>query len=116
MPTLKISTNARAGKKVQLTSWKSSSDPSNGSFSFGLEPLNIPHVFIWNNIRPYWRSGPWNGLVFTGIEVAYTFYLDGFNLVNDKEGNFYIMFGLVSKSNLSFFLKFTRETSTTKLG
>ncbi|XP_022742993.1 G-type lectin S-receptor-like serine/threonine-protein kinase At1g11330 isoform X2 [Durio zibethinus] len=103
VPTMKISTNARTGEKVQLTSWKSSSDPSNGNFSLGLEPLNIPQVFIWNNTRPYWRSGPWNGLIFTGVELMYSFYLDGFNLVNDKEGNFYLMFGSLNTSYSSFF-------------
>ncbi|XVF06864.1 hypothetical protein REPUB_Repub06bG0087900 [Reevesia pubescens] len=64
LPTMKISTNARTGEKVQLTSWKSSSDPSNGSFSLGLGALNIPEIFIWNNTRPYWRSGPWNGNIY----------------------------------------------------
>ncbi|XP_017976001.1 PREDICTED: G-type lectin S-receptor-like serine/threonine-protein kinase At1g11330 [Theobroma cacao] len=102
VPTMKISTNVRTGEKVQLTSWKSSSDPSNGSFSLGLGPLSIPQVFIWNNTRPYWRTGPWNGLIFTGVEHMYSFYLDGFNLVDDKEGNFYIMFGLVGKSYLLY--------------
>ncbi|KAK6232563.1 hypothetical protein SCA6_002636 [Theobroma cacao] len=52
--------------------------------------------------RPYWRTGPWNGLIFTGVEHMYSFYLDGFNLVDDKEGNFYIMFGLVGKSYLLY--------------
>ncbi|XVF42894.1 hypothetical protein PTKIN_Ptkin01aG0402500 [Pterospermum kingtungense] len=101
--TMEMVSNTRTGKKVQLTSWKSSSDPSNGSFSMGLEPLNVPQVFIWNNTRPYWRSGPWNGLIFSGVEGMSSFYLDGFDLVDDKEGNFYIMFGSVNKSYLIYF-------------
>ncbi|XVF42896.1 hypothetical protein PTKIN_Ptkin01aG0402700 [Pterospermum kingtungense] len=36
VPSMRIRTNARTSEKVQLTSWKSSSDPSNGSFSLGL--------------------------------------------------------------------------------
>ncbi|GLT65397.1 hypothetical protein SLA2020_378330 [Shorea laevis] len=37
LPKMKISTNVRTGKKVQLTSWKSPSDPSIGNFSAGID-------------------------------------------------------------------------------
>ncbi|CDP17674.1 unnamed protein product [Coffea canephora] len=42
---------------IQLTSWRSLSDPSVGTFSAGLSPNQLPQLFIWNNGRPYWRSG-----------------------------------------------------------
>ncbi|RVW13830.1 G-type lectin S-receptor-like serine/threonine-protein kinase [Vitis vinifera] len=42
LPKMKISTNTNTGEKVVLTSWKSPSDPSIGSFSLGMNPLNIP--------------------------------------------------------------------------
>ncbi|XVF30513.1 hypothetical protein REPUB_Repub16aG0064400 [Reevesia pubescens] len=103
MPTMRISTNVRTGNKVQVTSWKSSSDPSNGSFSLGLEPRNIPQVFIWNNTRPYWRSGPWNGQTLTGVPNLNSFVLDGLSLVNDNEGTFYLTFAFADKSYLSNF-------------
>lgn len=61
VPMMRLSTNVRTGEKVELTSWKSSSDPSTGSFTSGLQPLAIPENFVWNNTKPYWRSGPWNG-------------------------------------------------------
>uniref|UniRef100_A0A2N9ICZ8 Receptor-like serine/threonine-protein kinase n=1 Tax=Fagus sylvatica TaxID=28930 RepID=A0A2N9ICZ8_FAGSY len=49
-PKMKISTNVRTGKKVQLTSWKSPSDPSIGSFSAGIHPVIPPgniHLERW---------------------------------------------------------------------
>ncbi|OMO51100.1 S-locus glycoprotein [Corchorus olitorius] len=107
VPTMKIRTNVRTGERVQLTSWKSPSDPSNGSFSIGLGILSIAQIFIWNNTRPYWRSGPWNGQIFLGIRVQrdYSFFLDGMNLVDDKEGSFYITYAAASnKSFFSYFL------------
>ena len=58
LPQMKISTNVRTGKKVQLTSWKSPSDPSIGSFSAGIHPVIPPEIFIWKDGSPYWRSGP----------------------------------------------------------
>ena len=91
VPEMKISTNTRTGVKKVLTSWKSPSDPSMGSFTAGVNPLNIPQVFIWNGSRPYWRSGPWDGQILTGVDVKWI-YLDGLNIVDDKEGTFYITF------------------------
>jgi len=61
---LKISTDVRTGKKVQLTSWKSPSDPSLGNFSAGIDVCNLPEFFVWNEGSPYWWSGPWNSRVF----------------------------------------------------
>ena len=91
VPQMKISTNTRTGVRKVLTSWKSSSDPSMGSFTAGVEPLNIPQVFIWNGSRPYWRSGPWDGQILTGVDVKWI-TLDGLNIVDDKEGTVYITF------------------------
>ncbi|XP_059437185.1 G-type lectin S-receptor-like serine/threonine-protein kinase At1g11330 [Corylus avellana] len=96
---MKISTDVRTGKKVQLTSWTSPSDPSIGNFSAGIDARNLPELFIWNGSRPYWRSGPWNGLVFIGLQNMYSVFHDGFSLVDDKEGTIYLSF---SSSNDSF--------------
>ncbi|CBI41079.3 unnamed protein product, partial [Vitis vinifera] len=75
---MKISTNTHTGEKVVLTSWKSPSDPSIGSFSAGINPLNIPQVFVWNGSHPYWRSGPWNGQIFIGVPEMNSGKIDGF--------------------------------------
>ncbi|KAK7395391.1 hypothetical protein VNO78_15948 [Psophocarpus tetragonolobus] len=77
----------RKGTKVELTSWKSPSDPSVGSFSFNIvQRINIVEVFIGNGSRPYWRSGPWNGGVFTGIPEMSP-YVNGYKGGDDGEGN-----------------------------
>ncbi|XWS18268.1 hypothetical protein CRYUN_Cryun32bG0029200 [Craigia yunnanensis] len=112
MPTMKISTDKRTGEKVQLTSWKSPSDPSDGNFLAGVNPLNIPEVFIWNGTQPYWRSGPWNGRILIGIQKMISAYLKGFNLV-DHQASSYLTF--VNQSSLSYFMldsqgKVTRRT------
>jgi hypothetical protein len=56
LPKMKISTNVRTGKKVQLTSWKSPSDPSMGSFSAGVHPVIPPEIFIWKDGSPCWST------------------------------------------------------------
>ncbi|CAK8541406.1 unnamed protein product [Lathyrus sativus] len=80
LPSMKFASN------MKLTSWKTPSDPSIGSFSLSIERLKIPEVFIWNGTRPYWRSGPWNNQIFIGIEDMGTLYLNGFHFEKDRTG------------------------------
>lgn len=87
LPNMKISTNKVTGEKVKLTSWKSPSDPSTGSFSLSLERLSIPEVFVWNETRQLWRTGPWNSKIFTGLPYMKTYYLEGGHVGDDEEGN-----------------------------
>ena len=89
LPKMRLSANARTGNKTLLMSWRSSSDPSFGNFSAGVNPLGIPEFFIWYNGHPFWRSGPWGGKNFIGIPGMYTsVYLDGFSLQNEGDGTF----------------------------
>jgi len=85
---MKLSINKTTGKSIKLTSWKSPSDPSVGNFSCStVERLHILEVFIWNETRPCWRSGPWNGKVFTGIQKMKLVYTNTFQDGDDGEGN-----------------------------
>ncbi|TXG47256.1 hypothetical protein EZV62_026550 [Acer yangbiense] len=86
---MKLSTNKRTGQKVQLTSWKNPSDPSPGSYSHGIESSNIPEAFTWNDSQVYWRTGPWNGEYFIGVNgmVRYTYSNDGFQLLVDTQAD-----------------------------
>ncbi|XP_059439287.1 G-type lectin S-receptor-like serine/threonine-protein kinase At1g11330 [Corylus avellana] len=95
---MKISTDVRTGKKVQLTSWKSPSDPSVGNFSAGIDVRNLPEFFIWNGRSTYWRSGPWNSRIFIGVPNMYSSYLDAFSLVDDTEGTFFVTFTFPNES------------------
>ncbi|KAK2414150.1 G-type lectin S-receptor serine/threonine-protein kinase [Trifolium repens] len=95
LPGMKLSLNKRTGEKSRLRSWKSPSDPSDGSFSSSIvERRKILEVFIWNETRPYWRSGPWNGRVFTGIDAMVVAYFNGFQggPGDDGEGNINIYY------------------------
>ncbi|KAK2644246.1 hypothetical protein Ddye_019441 [Dipteronia dyeriana] len=105
MRRMKLTTNVRTGENVMLTSWKSPSDPSIGSFSAGLNLLNIPQVFTWNNNTPFWRSGQWNGREFIGITNVTSVYLGGFELVENKaEGTASLSFEFAIDSTTYFVL------------
>jgi hypothetical protein len=104
LPGIKLYTNKRTGKRVKLTSWKSSSDPSVGNFSFStVERLNILEVFIWNETRPCWRSGPWNGGVFTGIQTMKLAYLNTFQVGDDGEGNIGMSYTISNEEELGIY-------------
>ncbi|XP_010268928.1 PREDICTED: G-type lectin S-receptor-like serine/threonine-protein kinase At1g11330 [Nelumbo nucifera] len=97
LPNMKLGTNVKTGEKQLLTAWKDQSNPSIGTFSAAVVPLNIPQVFIWNGSSPYWRSGPWNNRIFLGVPDMQSVYLDGFNLDSDsKVGRAYLSFSFVS--------------------
>ncbi|KEH22744.1 putative protein kinase RLK-Pelle-DLSV family [Medicago truncatula] len=93
LPGMKLTRNKRTGEKVQLTSWKNPSDPSVGSFSISfIDRINLHELFIFNETQPYWRSGPWDGVVFTGMQMMTNPYINGNHVVDDGEGNIYIYY------------------------
>ncbi|KAF3433833.1 hypothetical protein FNV43_RR24936 [Rhamnella rubrinervis] len=92
LPKMRLLANSKQQSKVQLTSWKSSSDPSIGSFSGSMESREVPEAFVWKGDRPYWRTGPWNGQHFLGIYESNFGYLDGLMVVDNKEGTVYVTF------------------------
>ncbi|KAL5731133.1 non-specific serine/threonine protein kinase [Ranunculus cassubicifolius] len=95
---MKFGVNTKTGKKQIITSWNSESDPSTGNFRVEVEPLNIPQIVLWKGTQRHWRSGPWDGRVFTGIDGMYSEYGNGFSLVQDEEeGDTYVILSYVKK-------------------
>ncbi|TYG81865.1 hypothetical protein ES288_D01G039700v1 [Gossypium darwinii] len=84
LQTMKMGVDVKTGRKVELKSWKSIDDPSDGNFSLGFEPFNIPEGIIRKKNQLYFRTGPWNGYTFIGLINMYTSYLQGFVVVADN--------------------------------
>ncbi|XP_026388023.1 G-type lectin S-receptor-like serine/threonine-protein kinase At1g11330 isoform X2 [Papaver somniferum] len=90
LPGMEIGGSTLTGKKLELTSWKSESDPSTGIFWLMLELLgDHPQLVVRRNgsNSRLWRSGPWNSIIFIGI--AEMTYAQAFSL---SEDNMYISF------------------------
>ncbi|KAI8021725.1 G-type lectin S-receptor-like serine/threonine-protein kinase [Camellia lanceoleosa] len=83
---MELISDASTGEKRLLKSWKSPSDPSVGSFSGGINLLTIPEFYIWNGSHPHWRTGPWDGQIFIGVQDLSSSYHDFINLKDNKEG------------------------------
>ncbi|PNT11648.1 hypothetical protein POPTR_011G035600v4 [Populus trichocarpa] len=66
LPGMRFGLNRETGLNQFLTSWKSSDDPAPGDFSFGLNPNGSPQYFLYRNLTPFWRVGPWNGRSLSG--------------------------------------------------
>ncbi|XP_011011557.1 PREDICTED: G-type lectin S-receptor-like serine/threonine-protein kinase B120 [Populus euphratica] len=88
-----------------FTSWKSANDPSPGNFTMGVDPRGIPQIVVWEGSRRRWRSGHWNGIIFSGVPYmkAFTTYQFGFKFSRESDGNCYVTY---NPSNNSEFLRF----------
>ncbi|PON40091.1 S-locus glycoprotein [Trema orientale] len=67
LPDMKLGWDLRTGLNRNITSWKSSTDPSTGDFSFDLNYRGFPEIFLREKQRIEYRSGPWNGERFSGV-------------------------------------------------
>nr|BAA92837.1 S60 S-locus receptor kinase [Brassica oleracea] len=91
LPEMKLGYNLKTGLNRILTAWRNLDDPSSGDYYYKLEKRELPEFYVLRNGFEIHRSGPWNGVRFSGIpenlklsymvynftenseEVAYTF-------------------------------------------
>ena len=97
IPGMKFGRNRVTGLDRYLSSWKTSNDPSVGNFTYRLDPAGSPQLLVRNGSAVTFRSGPWNGLRFSGFPqlrpnsvYSYAF------IFNDEE--MYYTFELVNRS------------------
>eukprot|EP01018_Ginkgo_biloba_P011522 Gb_37900 [translate_table: standard] len=58
-----------------MRSWKNSYDPAPGRFSFHMDK-STQLMLYWNNSVQYWKSGVWNGQMFTELPEMTKQFLD----------------------------------------
>ncbi|KAK9155992.1 hypothetical protein Sjap_003472 [Stephania japonica] len=64
---MKMGWDLRSGLNRKLTSWKSSDDPSMGDFVYEMNPAHrLPELIFRNGSVKLFRSGPWNGVQYSG--------------------------------------------------
>ncbi|RDX88692.1 Receptor-like serine/threonine-protein kinase SD1-8, partial [Mucuna pruriens] len=66
LPGMKIGWNLKTGLNRRLTAWKNWDDPSPGDFIWGMVLGNTAELVMWKGSSEYYRSGPWNGVRFSG--------------------------------------------------
>lgn len=83
LPGMRLGVDFASGTNMTLTAWASPSDPSPGAVVAVMDTAGDPEVVIWNGPTKVWRSGPWDGVQFTGVPDTVTYKGLGFSFVND---------------------------------
>ncbi|XP_061368792.1 receptor-like serine/threonine-protein kinase SD1-8 isoform X3 [Gastrolobium bilobum] len=97
LPGMKLGRNLETGMEHRLTSWKSLDDPSSGDFSYRMEYHGLPEFFLRNKQIKEYRSGPWNGLIFSALPVLSSNFILQDNMSFDATEVYYF----ISKVNNS---------------
>lgn len=82
LPGMKLGWDSKSGLNRQLTSWKSADDPSTGEYVFAMDTRGFPECYLMRRGNLLYRSGPWNGIRFSGVPemkpspyITFTFVL-----------------------------------------
>ncbi|KAK9940152.1 hypothetical protein M0R45_016826 [Rubus argutus] len=70
LPDMKVGWDFRTGHNQFLTSWKSASDPSLGEYTYKIDTHELPQLVVAQGSKKLFRTGPWNGVRFTGTPGA----------------------------------------------
>ncbi|CAH1448385.1 unnamed protein product [Lactuca virosa] len=98
---MKLGTNGKTQGKYLLTSWKSDNDPTLGEFVLGLSGEQPPQAFTWHGLKPYWRSGPWDGGKFIGVPEQEAGYSNLMTLMpENSQGGAYLTINIYSSSDI----------------
>ncbi|CAA3006343.1 G-type lectin S-receptor-like serine threonine-kinase At4g27290 isoform X2 [Olea europaea subsp. europaea] len=66
LPGMKLGWNFTTELEVYLSSWKSKEDPSSGDFTYHCDPTGYPQNILKKGSDEQYKTGPWNGLRFSG--------------------------------------------------
>ncbi|CAI9756568.1 unnamed protein product [Fraxinus pennsylvanica] len=78
--------NRRTGLNASFTSWKSRDDPGTGNYALKIEFTGTPQFYLLKGTNRLWRTGPWNGLGWSGMpEMVSNFIFKIFYVENDDE-------------------------------
>lgn len=100
LPGMKYGINLVKGLNRDLTAWKSPNDPSTGDFSNRMDAHGVPQFYLRKVSEIQFRSGPWNGMRFSGMPNLKPNPIYNFQFVfTDRE--VYYTFNLTDSSVIS---------------
>uniref|UniRef100_A0A2N9F9S6 Bulb-type lectin domain-containing protein n=1 Tax=Fagus sylvatica TaxID=28930 RepID=A0A2N9F9S6_FAGSY len=67
LPGMKLGWDSRTGQEWRLSAWKSPDDPSPGELTYAIPHNNYPELVMKKGSEKYFRTGPWNGHVYSGV-------------------------------------------------
>lgn len=83
---MKIGVNFDTGINRTASAWKSDTDPSSSSYIAAMDTNGDPELYLSSGSQKLWRTGPWDGLHFSGVPESstYTQLNLSFSFVNTK--------------------------------
>jgi hypothetical protein len=117
LPGTKFGWDLKRGLNRRIIAWKNWDDPSSGDFIFEMTLHNYPEAYLFQGTIKYYRSGPWNGITFSGAPELKSNPVFNFTFVYNQDEVYY-MFTLNDKSLItrvvinqttSLVQRFTRE-------
>ncbi|XP_050247242.1 G-type lectin S-receptor-like serine/threonine-protein kinase At4g27290 isoform X2 [Quercus robur] len=100
LPGMKVGWDLSTGLERRLTAWKSPEDPSPGELSWGIELHDYPEIVMKKGSDKFFRTGPWNGRVFSGVPELRATPVYNFSFVYKKD-EVYFMFHMINTSLIS---------------
>ncbi|KAI8010274.1 G-type lectin S-receptor-like serine/threonine-protein kinase [Camellia lanceoleosa] len=104
LPGMKLGKNFVTGIERHLSSWKSSDDPARGKCTYLCDPQGYPQNILFSDSVEVFRTGPWNGLGFSGNPNLKPNSIYTYELVYTKEEVYYgyqLLGSVVSRVTLS---------------
>nr|GMD91517.1 G-type lectin S-receptor-like serine/threonine-protein kinase At4g27290 [Ipomoea batatas] len=68
LPGMKLGQNFVTGLEITMSAWNSENDPATGEYKASLDPTGYPQIILRKGSNKTYRSGPWNGLLWSGLE------------------------------------------------
>ncbi|PON81451.1 S-locus glycoprotein, partial [Trema orientale] len=93
MPGMKFGWDLRTGLNRRLSAWKNWDDPCSANFTYGIEfdrqRRTFPEAVIRKESAEFYRTGPWNGLRYSGTPDLRPNPLFSFFFVNNDDEVYY---------------------------
>ncbi|KAK7312936.1 hypothetical protein VNO77_37203 [Canavalia gladiata] len=100
LPGMKLGLDFRTGLNRRLIAWKNWDDPSSGDFIAAIVPTNNPELMMWEGSTKFCRSGPWNGIQFSGEPAVKNDSTAIHTFVSNKY-EMYMAYSPIDKSEIS---------------
>ncbi|XP_027909236.1 G-type lectin S-receptor-like serine/threonine-protein kinase At4g27290 isoform X2 [Vigna unguiculata] len=86
---MKIGWDIKRNFSIRIVSWKSYDDPTPGDLSWGIKLYPYPDTYIMKGTKKFCRTGPWNGLRFSGRPNLRPNKVYNYEFVSNKEEVYY---------------------------
>ncbi|XP_048425860.1 G-type lectin S-receptor-like serine/threonine-protein kinase At4g27290 isoform X2 [Pyrus x bretschneideri] len=100
LPGMKLGRNTVTGFNWHLRSWKSPQDPSQGNYTYQFGPKGYAEKFLREGSVIKFRTGPWNGVRFSGEPHLNPNPIYTYGLVSEPDEMYY-SYNLCNSSILS---------------